>query len=232
MLYTRVQQFDRKGSIVIYYLPRSTLFLFFLSALGYLIALPVIHYPVTTLVKCIPILCLLVGVLALKLPMLTSVGLGLALSCSLMGDLILTVPVEYSLHLGVFYFLLVHGCYIVLLANFFRFNGYKLSLYLFILGVSGVLFYFFSPYLGTLLVPLTIYFSVLLLMVFMAFQTKQGSLLMMLGAFNFWCSDSMLIYNLLLPDPIQLRIPVMLTYYLAQYLLVSGVLVLTRDSAL
>ncbi|HFR5453750.1 TPA: lysoplasmalogenase family protein, partial [Legionella pneumophila] len=100
--------------------PVSWVFLF--TAVIYLVSLSFIQYPATTVLKPIPIVCLIVGVFRTFLPLLAKIFLILALVFSLAGDVVLTLPVALQLELGIGCFLLAHCFYIALFLKSFQFN--------------------------------------------------------------------------------------------------------------
>lgn len=210
-------------------LPKSVVVAFLFTGVIYLIAVSFIHYPLNTLIKPIPIVCLIIGVLqSERLALLVKMVLILALGFSLIGDIVLTLPIQLTLELGIICFLLAHCCYIFLFVKHYQFCLVHLVYIVPILGLSACLFYLLFPNLGSLFIPVLIYFSVLLIMVFTAYQVKGTPLFLMIGASSFWLSDSILAYNVFVESKMDLSILVMLTYYLAQLFLVSGLVGLYR----
>ncbi|HFT3871776.1 TPA: lysoplasmalogenase family protein, partial [Legionella pneumophila] len=86
----------------------------------------------------------------------------------------------------------------------------------------GFIAFTIIPYLGDLLIPVMIYFCVLMLMVFSAFQVKKETLTIGSGALFFLISDVTLALNLFVYTQADVRIFVMFTYYVAQFLLTFG----------
>ncbi|HAU1184252.1 TPA: lysoplasmalogenase [Legionella pneumophila] len=200
--------------------PVSWVFLF--TAVIYLVSLSFIQYPATTVLKPIPIVCLIVGVFRTFLPSLAKIFLILALVFSLAGDVVLTLPVSLQLELGIGCFLLAHCFYIALFFKSFQFNKLHFFYYIPILLLMGFIAFTIIPYLGDLLIPVMIYFCVLMLMVFSAFQVKKETLTIGSGALFFLISDVTLALNLFVYTQADVRIFVMFTYYVAQFLLTFG----------
>ncbi|WP_457605036.1 lysoplasmalogenase family protein, partial [Legionella pneumophila] len=100
--------------------PVSWVFLF--TAVIYLVSLSFIQYPATTVLKPIPIVCLIVGVFRTSLSSSAKILLILALVFSLAGDVVLTLPFSLQLELGIACFLLAHCFYITLFLKSFEFN--------------------------------------------------------------------------------------------------------------
>ncbi|HAU1476900.1 lysoplasmalogenase [Legionella pneumophila] len=200
--------------------PVSWVFLF--TAAIYLVSLSFIQYPVTTVLKPIPIACLIFGVFRTSLSSSAKILLVLALVFSLAGDVVLTLPFSLQLELGIACFLLAHCFYITLFLKSFQFNKLYFFYYLPILLLMVFIALTMIPYLGNLLIPVMIYFCVLMLMVFSAFQVKKETLMIGSGALFFLISDLTLALNLFIYTQADVRIFVMFTYYVAQFLLTFG----------
>ncbi|HAT8128515.1 TPA: lysoplasmalogenase, partial [Legionella pneumophila] len=82
---------------------------------------------------------------------------------------------------------------------------------------------------GDLLIPVMIYFCVLMLMVFSAFQVKKETLTIGSGALFFLISDLTLALNLFVYTQADIRIFIMFTYYVAQFLLTFGLVRLYEE---
>lgn len=193
------------------------------SMIFYLILLPFIQYPVTTLLKPIPIILLVLYTSQATLEQPIKLLLIGALSFSFIGDMVLTLPVKAALQAGILAFMATHCTYICLFLkegqfqkkNFFSF----LPILVFIL-IGG---YFLWPYLGEMKKPVSLYLLLLTCMVFCSFQVRQQSLLIRLGACLFLLSDFTLALDLFALKPNKsLAVLIMLLYYLAQFLLVVG----------
>ncbi len=155
----------------------------------------------------------------------------LALVFSLLGDVLLML-VDISPHyfmFGLISFLVAHVCY-CLVFLIYR-NPYINSL-----GVSAILcsyafgfFYLLKDGLGNLLIPVIVYMIVILMMVMTAFLRqkkvpKKSFILVFLGALLFVISDSVLALNKFYMPLKYSNISIMLTYALAQYFIVLGLL--------
>lgn len=201
---------------------KSVAWVFLFTAAIYLVGVSFIQYPVTTFLKPIPIACLIFGVFRASLIPWAKVLLMLALVLSLAGDVVLTLPVLLQLELGIGCFLLAHCFYIVLFLKSFQFNKLHFFYYLPVLFLMVGVAFFMIPYLGGLLIPVMIYFCVLMSMVFSAFQVKKETLTIGSGALFFLISDLTLALNLFIYTQIDVRVFVMFTYYVAQFLLTFG----------
>lgn len=155
----------------------------------------------------------------------------LALAFSLMGDIFLMFVDQSTNYFmfGLLSFFLAHLFYCLV---FFRDRHPKTSPSVLIIVLTLYafgLFYLLKDNLGDLLVPVIFYILVILIMVITAFlrqkKVSQKSFnLVFIGAILFVISDSILALNKFYM-PLQFSsISIMLTYGLAQFLIVSGLL--------
>ena len=155
--------------------------------------------------------------------------LGLALS--LIGDVLLMF-VDISPHFftgGLLAFLLAHVMYVLVFLKRRNKKKNAIPFILILLVYSAGLFYLLKDGLGAMLIPVTIYMLVILSMATTAFLRKNivnslSYILVFVGAICFMASDSLLALNKF-HQPLPLAdISIMLTYALAQYLIVLGLL--------
>ena len=176
-----------------------------------------------------------------KFPTKNTLLSGLILSW--IGDVILlfTDLGEIYFILGLLSFLTAHIIYCVLFnkqhkvrkkqnRSLFIFGSILIALYL--IGMVS----FLMPFLGNLEIPVTIYASIISIMLLFAFNgflvwEKPGNLLVFLGAFFFVVSDSILAINKFYAPIPKSSFFIMLTYLLAQYLIVIGILKLNKKKA-
>ena len=203
-------------------LPKHILLAFLFTAMIYLGLVSFISYPLTTLLKPTPIICLIIGVLQMNILPRAKTLIVLALSFSLLGDLVLTLPVSLTLELGIGCFLLAHCFYITLFLKAFRYRFSHFVYYLPVLLLMIICANILIPTLGSFLIPVVIYFCILMFMVFSAFQVNQQGLIVGIGALSFMVSDLTLGFNLFVYPQINVRIFIMFSYYIAQLLLTWG----------
>ncbi|WP_286969750.1 lysoplasmalogenase [Flavobacterium sp. UBA4854] len=159
-----------------------------------------------------------------------------ALVLSWLGDVILlfTDLGEIYFILGLVCFLTAHIVYCVLFNKQKRIRK-RQNKPLFIFGSVLIAFYLIGmvsvlmPHLGDLEIPVSIYASVISIMLLFAFNgflvwEKPGNQLVFLGAIFFIISDSILAVNKFYTPIPKSSFFIMLTYLLAQYLIVVGVL--------
>ncbi|KTD71484.1 transmembrane protein [Legionella steelei] len=203
---------------------KITIPLTLLSIILYLGLLSFIQYPLTTILKPIPIALLMLFTLQVNCSKQVKTLLLFALGFSLLGDVFLTLPIKIALHVGILAFMATHCTYIWLFLKNICFRGKNLLSFLPILVFVLVSFYFLSPYLGEMEKPVAVYLCLLTLMVFCAFQVKQQSLLTRIGACLFLLSDFVLSLNLfVLANNTPTAVLIMFLYYTAQFLLVVSI---------
>lgn len=161
----------------------------------------------------------------------------LALFFSLIGDVLLMFVQQspnYFLF-GLIAFLLAHVMYVTVFLrdrnshqNTF---GFIIILLIYALG----LFYFLKDGLNEMLIPVIVYMLVILSMATTAYirrgnVPKTSYVLVLIGAFLFMLSDSILAMNKFYQPLYLSGIGIMLTYALAQYFIVLGLLKLVKNS--
>ncbi|MCA5006655.1 lysoplasmalogenase [Sphingobacterium sp. WQ 366] len=135
---------------------------------------------------------------------------------SFFGDLFLMFKGGFIA--GLSSFLLAHIFYILTFKQFFQHKN--LALIPLILIFVGSLIGFLYPHLGGMKIPVILYALTIGLMLYIALGTKQTWLIV--GAILFVLSDSILAINLFYKQSLLGGMSVMLTYVIAQYCLVVG----------
>ncbi|WP_426429804.1 lysoplasmalogenase [Winogradskyella sp. HB-48] len=155
----------------------------------------------------------------------------LALGFSVLGDILLMF-VNQSPHfftLGLVAFLLAHVMYILVFLKHRNKHKSIIGFVILLLLYASGLFYLLKDSLGDMLIPVIVYMIVILSMATTAFMRKgiintNSYNLVFIGAIFFMISDSILAVNKFY-QPIALsNISIMLTYALAQFLIVLGIL--------
>ncbi|RLD25427.1 MAG: lysoplasmalogenase [Bacteroidetes bacterium] len=154
----------------------------------------------------------------------------LALVFSLIGDILLMFVDKSPNYFtgGLVAFLLAHLMYIMVFLRSRNKTAYALPIIVLLFIYASGIFYLLKDGLGELLIPVLLYLIVILTMVVTAFLRKRSNrnsyILIFAGALFFMISDSILALNkFYLPLPFS-NISIMLTYALAQYLIVLGIL--------
>ncbi|WP_223552088.1 lysoplasmalogenase [Aestuariivivens sp. NBU2969] len=152
-----------------------------------------------------------------------------ALTFSVLGDILLMfVFINQNFFIGgLISFMLAHLMYIKVFYGKHKFHKKIFNFLGILLIYVFFLFYILKNNLGNMLLPVILYMAVILLMVTMAFLrqgqvNKLSFILVFLGAITFIISDSLLALNKFYrPLPLA-NISIMLTYALAQLLIVFG----------
>lgn len=201
---------------------------FFVLAVIFLSSLHALNYPMTTLLKPLPIYALLVTVALSPVPTYAKSLLLAALFLSSMGDIALTLPLSKQIEVGLFSFLLAHLCYITLYIHILkRENHVKPNQWIVALSTvlmlvyAGFLLHYLWPYLGAMTIAVVVYVVVLLAMALLAMRVHAYC---GVGAVLFVISDSIIAIDEFVNHAQTYSFAIMLTYYLAQWLLVAGLL--------
>lgn len=154
-----------------------------------------------------------------------------ALIFALLGDVLLMFA-ELSPHFfsaGLVAFLLAHLYYVLVFFKHRNGDRSPLVFIVILLIYALVLFYFLKDGLGVMLFPVIIYMSIILTMATAAYlrKNKVNSMsyrLVFTGAIFFMISDSILALNRFYESIPWSNISIMITYAIAQYLIVLGIL--------
>ncbi|EDP70335.1 hypothetical protein FBALC1_06248 [Flavobacteriales bacterium ALC-1] len=155
----------------------------------------------------------------------------LALVFSLLGDILLMF-VDKSEHIftfGLVAFLIAHVMYVLLFLKHRNKEKSPFGFIVLLLAYATSLFYFLKDGLGAMLIPVIVYMLVILSMATSAYLRKNKANilsygLVFLGAICFMISDSILALNKFYQPIPWSNISIMVTYALAQYLIVLGIL--------
>jgi uncharacterized membrane protein YhhN len=154
-----------------------------------------------------------------------------ALVFSLIGDILLMFTETSELYFigGLVSFLLAHVMYVIVFLKQRHPSNSALPITIILLLYGAGIFYILKDGLNDLLIPVIIYMLVILTMAVTAFLrkgkvSKTSFNLVFLGAIFFLISDSLLALNKFYEPMASSGITVMLTYGIAQYLIVLGLL--------
>jgi uncharacterized membrane protein YhhN len=154
-----------------------------------------------------------------------------ALVLSTLGDILLIFDGRPFFILGLLSFLLAHVLYVLVFRS--RVGTIKLDFYTVLCSLLILSYYFFFmkflwSHLGAMRIPVLAYALVISVMLWMALQLLRGTSSfrwhIVLGALFFVVSDSLLSIQLFYSSFELAHFYVMLTYLLAQFLLVYGIL--------
>lgn len=155
----------------------------------------------------------------------------LALLFSLAGDILLMFDEQNPnfFIFGLIAFLLAHVMYIVVYLKHRNTSRQPFAFIIILLVYAAGLFYLLKDDLGDMLIPVMVYMVVILTMATTAYLRKgkvpiQNYNLVFLGAILFLVSDSLLSLNLFYKPIPFANFMIMLTYALAQFFIVLGIL--------
>lgn len=164
----------------------------------------------------------------------------IALTFSWMGDVVLlfTDKGEIYFIVGLVAFLISHVAYIFLFSKQLRINSSRNSA-VFWVGITAIIVYLvlmlslLLPTLGDLKIPVFTYAIILSTMLLFAFKgylkwSKPAGSYILLGAIIFVSSDSILAFNKFYEPILYSSFFIMVTYLMAQYLIVVGILKLNK----
>ena len=154
----------------------------------------------------------------------------IALLFSWLGDVMLLFeeikPIYFML--GLVSFLLAHITYILIFSKSSQDFKPRIFTYStgFLLVLYGILLLLLMwPGLGDLMIPVTIYTTIIMIMAITAlFRKANGTSLVLIGAMLFVASDSLLALNKFYQPFVAAGFWTMLTYILAQYFIVTGMI--------
>lgn len=165
----------------------------------------------------------------------------IALTFSWVGDIILLFADKGELYFifGLVAFLLSHVVYIALFSKQQNTRTYNNKSVLW-LGSLIILIYFIFmittlfPKLGPLKIPVVVYAIVITTMLFIAFKgslkwATPANNYILIGAILFVSSDSILAFNKFYAPITQASFYIMITYCMAQYFIVAGILKLNNN---
>lgn len=159
----------------------------------------------------------------------------LALLFSLLGDVLLLFIAESPNYFltGLIAFLIAHIMYVISFLKHRNKTLKPLGFVILLLAYGLGLFYLLKDGLNEMLVPVIIYMIVILSMATTAFLrrgsvSKRSYILVFFGALMFMISDSILALNKFYSPLAYANIYIMLTYAIAQFLIVIGILKLSQ----
>ena len=148
----------------------------------------------------------------------------------LVGDVCLAIPGQTTFKAGLVAFLLGHILYIVAFATLARRSDWINWAYVLIIAVSGCIFWWLLPYLGKMLVPVTLYVVVISVMVAAAWAVfrnpevrRIGAWFILVGAVMFYVSDIFVAHQRFVMQSFTNRLIGLPLYYAAQFLLAFSV---------
>lgn len=204
-------------------MPVKLSLLFGVLALAFMASLPFTPYQGSFAPKVLPIVVLLWAVVQAR-PFRGKPLLIAAVVFSGAGDVILDLTFEGYFIAGLVSFLTAHIFYVALFLQGAKFRRSMALASVLALAFPVGMAAFLWPHLGPMQLPVAVYISVIASMLVASLHRARLSLTVVAGAVAFVISDSILALNKFHSPFIWARYAIMGTYYLAQYLIVKGVL--------
>ncbi|WP_188731426.1 lysoplasmalogenase [Pseudoalteromonas gelatinilytica] len=188
-----------------------------------LLFIPSLTQPIMALFKTLPIGILIVMVLKGRnqLQNRTFITLLFALSFSALGDVLLALDTGQLFIGGLAAFFISHTFYIITMLPI---KNWRLDVLLLYLFLAIIIFCLFYPNLNDMLIPVIFYMFVLSIMASLTWMTDKSNGFLVLGGAVFVISDSILGLNRFYLEIVHADIAIMITYYIAQFCLVTGFL--------
>lgn len=179
--------------------------------------------PVYAILKPIPIWMLLARIGRLPLAN-TKRGRALltGLALSSIGDIVLSLPVELSLLLGMAAFFFAQCAYAVSFFAVFRYRVSRLPLALLVIAWVALMVFVLKGNTGELTLPIHLYLAAVATMTIAAAFRSPAALTVFFGAAWFALSDSLIAIDRFVSPVPAGGLWIMATYYLAQFLIALG----------
>lgn len=200
--------------------------IFWIVAISYIMLASFVTYPFDFAHKALPAL-ILVGWLSGYKFKYKPLALAALLFCGL-GDVLLALTFEHQFLAGLGAFLIGHLLFAVFFWHWREWQGRKIVVILLLIFTMVCVALLLLPATGPLLIPVTLYMLVITGMAMCAVLAEKNSVLLMLGAVIFMLSDTLIGLNkFFTPVPME-HLAIMLSYYLALFLLTLGVIKRTQ----
>jgi len=209
---------------------KSLNLLFIVTAILYIAAIPLKPYLFDPLLKIIPLFVLLAAAYGQLSGKIRLLGILAILLCAF-GDALLTQSFPNSFIYGLGSFLVGHIIYLIAFLQFAnrQFFIVKVIMSVVVVLTAIALSLVILPATNDLLIPVAAYICIITSMVIVGFFAWSKSMLHIAGAIMFMVSDATLAWNMFLEPLPFAAFAVMITYYIAQFFMVAGLIKLFTD---
>jgi len=197
--------------------------LYALFALAFIATLPWSPYHGSFALKVLPILLLFVAAVV-SAPFRGKWLLVAAIAFSGAGDVILDLTFQGNFIAGLVSFLTAHLFYVALFLQGSAVRRQMILPTVLAVAFPAAMAAFLWPHLGQMQLPVAVYIGVISSMLVTSLHRSRLNYTVIAGAIAFVISDSVLALNKFYSPFPWARYAIMATYYLAQYLIVTGVL--------
>ena len=202
---------------------RTWLYIFAIFAVLFIAMLPFEPYPGNFAIKAIPALSL-AGLSFIAISGSRGKLLFVALLFCAAADIALELAEGKYFVAGLGLFLVAHIFFIITFSRDFRFQTAKMPIIVLFIVYSGMMAFIMTPSLKEMAIPVYVYMTALTLVGIFATLRAAKNDFTLYGAIAFIVSDSVLAINkFMMPVPAA-DYAVMITYYLALFLIVYGFL--------
>jgi alkenylglycerophosphocholine/alkenylglycerophosphoethanolamine hydrolase len=202
---------------------KTLLYIFAAFAIIFIATLPFKPYPGNFIIKAIPAISL--SILAL---VTVSGSRGKLLFASLLlcaaGDVVLEIGAEQYFIIGLGFFLIAQIMFIVTFSRDFKMQKSRIPIIALLAAYALAMAIVMTPSLGEMAIPVYLYLIVITLMGIFAALRAAKNKLTLYGAVSFIVSDSILAINKFMTPVPAADYLVMVTYYLALFLITFGYL--------
>ena len=199
--------------------------IFYTLAIIYILLMNQLPILLAVVAKSAPIFLLLVPIW-LSLSGKLRAGMIIAILFSAGGDILLALDGAIGDFFvpGLASFLMAQVTYAILFWQHCRFNSQRQWLAAGYIPIAFILAWFILPASGELLIPVTAYLIAISSMVLGAAFCNRPWQWLFVGASTFALSDSLIAINKFIQPLPYASVAIMVTYYLAQYMIVSGMI--------
>lgn len=205
---------------------KKTSFCFLVLASIFTISTLVKPYPLSWLVKLLPMVLLII--IAIKNLRVNKTGkyflLGLVFSAC--GDFILDYDREHWFIFGLAAFFIAHIFYLISFKPFaknLKQKNYVIATLLYLV-YGAVMLWLLADGLGQLFIPVIAYMTILLLMALATVLSDKSNTWLVVGGISFVLSDSLIGFDKFYLPIANAHFAIMVSYYLAQFALLKGFL--------
>jgi alkenylglycerophosphocholine/alkenylglycerophosphoethanolamine hydrolase len=202
---------------------KTLLYIFAAFAIIFIATLPFKPYPGNFIIKAIPAISL--SILAL---VTVSGSRGKLLFASLLlcaaGDVVLEIGAEQYFIIGLGFFLIAQIMFIVTFSRDFKMQKSRIPIIALLAAYALAMAIVMTPSLGEMAIPVYLYLIVITLMGIFAALRAAKNKFTLYGAVSFIVSDSILAINKFMTPVPAADYLVMVTYYLALFLITFGYL--------
>jgi len=140
------------------------------------------------------------------------------------ADIALELPIEMSFMLGLGLFLIAHIVFIVTFSRDFKMQKSRIPIIVLIAIYAVSIAFVLTPWLKEMAIPVYIYVTAITLMGIFAALRAAKNKFTLYGAISFIVSDSLIAINKFMMPVVAADYIIMITYYLALFLIVYGFL--------